>query len=181
VGYIYLRNKSTINPNQKNDQMKKMMLIFAILFFVMKNAQAQDSLQNITPNASITTQKKPAPAKFSKEYYEVKSRKLKTTAWILLGAGTVLGVTGVLVYNNRKDYDLSHLDDAIVSEAGADILMIGGAAMVVTSIPLFITSAKYKRKALSMSATLKLESSRELYTAGISLKHYPAVGIKISF
>jgi cytochrome b subunit of formate dehydrogenase len=161
--------------------MKKIIFLFAVLFFVKENSRAQDSLHNITPAPSMKTEKKTAPAKFSKEYYEIKSRKLKTNAWILLGAGTVLGVTGVILYNNQKDYDLNHLDEAIVNEAGYEVMMIGGAAMVVTSIPLFITSAKYKKKALNMSATLKLESSKELYAAGITLKHYPAVGVRINF
>jgi len=160
--------------------MKKLMLIFAILFLVIKDSQAQDSLQNIPPNSAIT-QKKPAPVKFSKEYYEMKSRKLKTASWILLSAGTVLGVTGIIVYNNQKEYDLSHIDEAIVSEAGAEFLIIAGGAMVVTSIPLFITAGKYKRKALEMSANLKIESRQDLYQASVSMKYYPAVGVRISF
>jgi hypothetical protein len=73
------------------------------------------------------------------------------------------------------------MDQAIMSEAGADFLIIAGASMVVTSIPLFITAGKYKRKALEMSANLKVESRQDLYQASVSMKYYPAVGVRISF
>jgi hypothetical protein len=58
------------------------------------------------------------------------------------------------------------------------ILVIGGGAAAISSIPLFITSGKNKRRALNMSAGFKLENLPRIRTAGVSQTYYPAVSIQ---
>jgi len=118
---------------------------------------------------------------YSAEYLAIKSSKLKSAGWVLCSLGTVLGVSGLIVYekNLHSTYSLNQLGDALLNTAGAEILMIAGSTMVLISIPVFISSGQYKKKALNMSASLKLVPSQELSQTGMSLKHYPAVGISI--
>ncbi len=46
-----------------------------------------------------------------------------------------------------------------------------GSAMVITSVPVFIRSGYYKRKAMDMSASIKLEP----YQSGLAVKHFPSM------
>ena len=80
--------------------MKQILLLFSILIFALEGTQAQDSLHTTNPVPS--TKKHMAPKTFTREDYMAKSRKLKTSGWILFGVGTVVGVTGLLVYNNEQ-------------------------------------------------------------------------------
>jgi uncharacterized membrane protein len=180
---IYLcRKRNTLNPQiKKPNKMKQIILIFVVLFVVLESSRAQDSIRNIAPGPSFKLYKTAPPAKFSYEYYIVKSNKFKTTGWVLAGLGTVLGVTGLIIYENHlhQEYTWDELGDEIANSAGAELLMIAGSTMVLVSIPVFITSLHYKKKALNMSASLKLESYHEIYQTGITQNHYPALGITI--
>jgi hypothetical protein len=180
---IYLcRKRNTFNPQiKKPNKMKKIILFFMIIFSVLETTRAQDSLQSITTGPSFKTSVFPPPVKYSHEYYAVKSSKFRTTGWVLLSLGTVLGVTGLIVYENHlhQGYNWDELGDAIVNSAGAELLMIAGSTMVLVSIPVFISSGHYKKMALSLSASLRLEPYHELYQTGIARNHYPALGITI--
>ena len=100
---------------------------------------------------------------------------MKTTGWVLISAGTVLGITGYFVYENTLNSDYHNFDAAVGNTFGATLLMAGGAAMVVVGIPVLIRSGYYKRKALNMSAMMKFET----YQTGIAFKQFPAVGLSI--
>jgi hypothetical protein len=157
--------------------MKHFLLFFVTLFFLLETSTAQDSTHKTIPNASIVTPKSPYVIKYEQEFFAKKSKTLKTTAWVFLGVGTVFAVTGWQVYENNRDFN-----DPIsgsVTMVGSGFLTVLGTAMVLTSIPLFIVSGHYKKKSLNLSASLKLEPCQGLSQMGISLKHYPAVGLRI--
>lgn len=85
----------------------------------------------------------------TKENYLEKSRRQKTTGWILLGGGVAMAVAGGVLFNeNFKIFG---------SEAENDNAGIGGAMFVVGglaalgSIPVFIISGSNAKKAAQMS------------------------------
>jgi hypothetical protein len=179
--YLCNKRKTTLQPNQKPNKMKQIILFFVTLLLVLETGLAQDIQQNIAPGHSLKSFKAPAPAKYSYEYYAVKSSKFRTTGWVLFSMGTVLGVTGLIVYENHlhQGYNWDELGEAIVNSAGAELLMVAGTTMVLVSIPVFISSWHYKKKALSMTASLKFEPYQESYQTGIIQNHYPALGLTI--
>lgn len=106
-----------------------------------------------------------------------KSRKRKTAAWVLLGGGSALALTGVIVETRKVEGELLSIFEADLksnSDAG-EILLIGGLASMAGSIPLFIASHKKADKAIYMKATVNtisipVKQSQVLFTqAAISL------------
>jgi hypothetical protein len=161
--------------------MKHIMLFFVTLFLLLESSQAQESQPYTNPDHSYYKIRPHSSAKYSSEYYAVQSSKLNTAGFVLLSTGAVFGITGWLIKENNKnnEYRLYQLGEAMLNTAGSEILMFAGSAMVLASIPILISAGENRRKALRMSAALKLESGRELNEMGLSLKHYPAVGLKI--
>jgi len=158
--------------------MKQFFLLLVTLFFALETTRSQDSLSNNTPKSSMRIFRTPAPPKYSSDYYAIKSSKFRTTGWVLLSVGAVISVSSTIAYENQLHSESSGWDglgNALLSGAG----MIVGYSLVVASIPILITSAHYKKKALNMSATLKLEPCQELHQTGISLNHYPSLGLRI--
>ena len=88
---------------------------------------------------------------FSKDYYLQKSKNQKTVAWLMLGGGTALAITGFVLANKQiDDNDPLNLDNL---EAGGGFAILGfvGVGTALGSIPFFISSVKNKRKAASIS------------------------------
>jgi hypothetical protein len=150
-------------------------LFSTVIFLCLLSAvcQAQDSPHNTSPKP--LTQKNPYDLSqtYTKEFYLEKESKLNTAAWVLLSAGTVMGITGTIIYEHAIHNENW---DEVGNTFGGVFLIVAGSAMVVTSIPIFIRSGYYKKKALNMSANLKFEP----YQSGLAMKHYPAIGISIS-
>lgn len=83
---------------------------------------------------------------FTKEYYLQKSKNQETAAWILLSAGGALTVAGFISMDNTSKNDSFGFPDD-----SSYYLTLGGFAIGLGSIPLFISSAKNARKAASLS------------------------------
>ncbi len=152
----------------------KQLFSVTIGFFIITNiCRAQDSLHIVVPKTSTEKNTFYMPQPNSKEYYLEKQSKLNTTAWVLLGIGAAMGVTGTIIYEN-----VAHKNelDQVGNEFGGVFLMVAGSAMVVTSVPIFIRSGYYKRKAMDLSANLKFEP----YQSGVAMKSFPAIGLRIS-
>lgn len=103
--------------------------------------------------------------------YLHKSKSQKTTAWILLGGGSALAITGILIGAKKETSFNDASTGAIVGGVGA-LSMIG-------SIPLFIASGRNKRKAMAANAFFKMETAPVF--KGNSMVHtsYPALSVKI--
>ena len=86
-----------------------------------------------------------------KQYYLAKSKNQKTIAWVLLGGGVAMTSIGIILARNKiaheKDPITALLDIAGVNTIGYYVLSSFGVAATLGSIPLFIASARNKRKA----------------------------------
>lgn len=76
----------------------------------------------------------------TKEDYLKKSKNQKTTAWVLLGTGSLSVLLGSIEVN--PDYG-----DA----TNRPFLVIGGLVLIGASIPCFIAAARNKKKAAAIS------------------------------
>jgi len=152
----------------------KQLIIFAGLFLILESSSAQDSLQHNNLNAPTGKHQSYNPWIYSKAYCQEKSRSLNTAAWVLAGTGAVMGIAGLVVYENSLREDSWN---ELGNSFGGVILVAAGSAMVITSVPIFIRAGYYNKKALNMSAVMKLEP----YQKGLAVQHFPAIGLSIPF
>jgi len=99
----------------------------------------------------------------TKADYLQRSKSQKSTGWVLLGVGAVC--IGVAAPGN-------------VSLDVLPILVVGGGAAIIGSVFSFMSSAKNKRKANSMSASFKIETRAEMQQYSIARVPYPAISVK---
>jgi len=110
---------------------------------------------------------------FSKDYFLQKSKKQKTTAWILLAGGTAMVFGGAALFDNNYDYWDSQSNSG---ESIGSVLMLAGVIADGASIPYFISAGKNKRTAMSITFDYK-----PIYLSGENLaatKTYPALSLK---
>jgi len=116
-----------------------------------------------------------------KTEYLRKSKNQKTIAWVLMGGGIAMTITGMIILSN--DYNNAVLDDpwAVGTNTNPTGAVIGtvGLLSCAGSIPLFIASGKNKRRALSVSTGFKMEKASVIQGAGLVKKSYPALSLKI--
>lgn len=138
--------------------MKKVMIIILVSFCLMiLKSNAQVLKTNSSKGGQYITA----------ESLLLKSKTQKKNAWILLGIGAGIGAIGGIV-------QLQHQDDFDFS--GAVIAIIGG-AVALSSIPLFISSAKNARKAATMAISMQ-----QIFSPNINelvTKYQPAFTLKI--
>ena len=124
--------------------------------FVMLIAIALNSFYQQTTTISPLT----------KSDYLTKSKHQKTAAWIMLGAGAAM-------------FAIAAPGDVSFDAAG--VLVIGGAALVLGSIPLFIATSRNKKKALYATAFFKMEKTPPLAVQrGFAETLFPAVSLHLT-
>ena len=108
----------------------------------------------------------------TKNYLLRRSTNQRTAAWVLLGGGTALVITGAILFG-QSDF-LSGKDSQ--SDIGG-VLMLTGILADLGSIPLFIGASKNARKAASIS----LNNKRILFPVrnGLALQDLPSLTLKI--
>jgi len=106
---------------------------------------------------------------FSKDYYLEKSKRQGTAGWVLLGAGTAMGIGGIIIMDQGDIFSADF-------EAGA-VLVLVGAASGLASIPFFISSGRNSRKAARLSFNPQNYPDPYGHFSGIQ----PALGLKIDF
>jgi len=90
--------------------------------------------------------------------YLKKSKHEKTAAWILLGGGTAMIITGSIIWGNEvKKKEENVANDpfgaavAPYTTTSGTALTVVGLASAAASIPLFVASGRNKRKAKTVS------------------------------
>ena len=115
--------------------------------------------------------------------YLQKSKKQKTTGFVLLGGGAALAIVGTAIGVSSVDDELvSNITDGESDETytAGGIMLITGLAAMVGSVPFFIASSRNNKKAHAASASIKLETMPVVYRQGISKLPYPAAYIRIN-
>ncbi|RTL58287.1 MAG: hypothetical protein EKK37_08080 [Sphingobacteriales bacterium] len=122
------------------------------------------------------SQNQPSAKTITAEEYLKKSHQQKTWAWILMGAGTIVLGTGVVIGVIDKGglFFIKHHRPATKGDGYTAV----GLTIITGSIPLFIAAARNKGKAMSLNIDKQpvfIPSGSRVYQ-----KNLPAVSLKIS-
>lgn len=139
----------------------------------------------IIATATFSQQTTPSPV-LTKQDWLKKSKNQKTAAWLLVGGGVVLSSTSLILIATKGAEDVFNIIPGIVTGdptpqnnyTTETILLTGGAAAILSSIPLFIASGKNKGK--SMSLSFKNERTRQLQKSSFVYRAVPSLTLKIS-
>lgn len=82
----------------------------------------------------------------TKQEYLDKSKRQKTTGWVLVAGGTAMAVTGAIIFGQSDFLDAEDPDTDL-----GGVLFVAGIAADLASIPFFISSGKNARKAATIS------------------------------
>ncbi len=107
----------------------------------------------------------------SGEYFLDRSKKQQKIAWILLGTGAAAITTGILIEAPERGTGNSQ------SFTGG-LIVVGGILSSLTSVPFFISSAKNKRRAISLS--IMNQRSRQFRGNTMVLRDLPSISLGIS-
>lgn len=111
-----------------------MKLIFSSLFLIFFSFQMIQS-QVIEPTTDKSSQE-------LFDFYTLKQRKNKTTAWVMLGSGIGMTIAGIGINMSGGILD----GDSTNNDEGLWLSYLGGAT-TIASVPFFIAAGKNKRKA----------------------------------
>jgi len=131
--------------------MRKSIATFLVLTFVTAAYGQQTTL--------------PAP-ELTKADYLKKSNRQKSAAWILAGAGTLSVILGTIQVN--PDYGENNNNS---------FFLVGGLVAIGVSVPLFIASARNKKKGMSLS--FKNNTVPRLRNNNLNYSSIPSIGLKI--
>jgi hypothetical protein len=106
--------------------------------------------------------------------YLKKSKNQKIAAWVLLGGGIILETTTWIIAIQDVEYGSD------VSRTTLLVMGFTGGAAILGSIPLFIASGKNKKKAMNMSANIKMEKVTINERQSFVQSSYPAIAFKIN-
>jgi hypothetical protein len=124
--------------------------------------------------SGFSQQKEPVQP-YTKQGYLQKSKNQKTVGWVLLGVGTAMLVTGILVGSSAEPGE-----GIMETSTGEDIgiaLLVGGLVTDLISIPFFISSANNARKAATLSFNNQKIPVPRVHS--IAAKTQPSVTLKI--
>jgi hypothetical protein len=138
----------------------KIIILFSMLFFLTTNLYSQRAI----PNQLLSSQD-----------YLKKSKNQKTAAWILLGGGALTSIIGLSQIN------LAGSDDGDINNAPGTILFFTGLAATITSIPLFSSAIKNKKKAINVSTHFELRKNPTKSQSELTIHSIPSLTVKFSF
>src|SRR6185503_15929381 len=125
--------------------------------------------------ASAVGQQKPSSSSLTRQDYLQKSKTQKAAAWILLGAGTTMIVTGSITWSDAVVKDGSIFAPWTTSK-GTTLTAVGFFT-AMGSIPVFIIAGKNRRNAASL--TYKEEQAPELVNSFLVNSKIPSLCLKI--
>lgn len=119
-------------------------------------------------------QSNPSPT-LTKQDFLQKNKKQKKAARIMMGGGATLILTSILIPKGeivRESFWPEYKNDGIKSS-----FFFCGTLSMLSSIPFFISSAKNKKKAMSLS--FKTQQQPQLQTNKVKYTAIPSLSIKI--
>jgi len=114
-------------------------------------------------SANIFSQENKSTPALTKQDYLQKSKKQRTTAWILFGGGTALFVAGTIAYQEGP---------------GGLILMGVGLLAGVISCPFFIAASINKKKGLRLA--FNYQTVPQLLKYNFAYRSLPSLSLKVS-
>jgi len=120
--------------------MKFLFSFFLVFLLTFQHSQSQviDTSTDKSPQESY-------------DYFSLKQKRQKIGAWICIGSGIVMTLTGLTINSSDEIVEIYTLGLAEVEDVHkGDWLIYLGSATTIASIPLFVSASKNKRKA-SMS------------------------------
>ncbi len=143
--------------------MKKIIVIIMLL-----TLSAASFSQHVIPSHDLT-----------KQDYLQKSKKQNTAAWILLGAGTALLTTGIVIpKGDVTGFSLYPLENTYKNDGVKTAFSLTGFTAMLGSIPLIIASGKNRRKATKLS--IRNETAPQFFKQSFVYRPVPSLTIKIS-
>jgi len=119
----------------------------------------------VLATTALSQQNNPAPI-FTKQDYLKKSKNQKTAAWILAGVGTLSVIFGTIEVN--PDYGENN---------NSSFFLVGGLVAIGASVPLFIASAKNKKKGMSLS--FKNNTVPRLRNNNLNYSSVPSISLRV--
>jgi hypothetical protein len=138
--------------------MKKIIAVLTLLLLIAASTFAQ----------RLAIQQQP------KEFYLQKAEKQMKAGWILLGVGTAGVVTGVILGSQKTSSNEIYSDENIAGY----VLLIGGLAVDLCSIPLFVSASNNRKRAASIS--VGLQGNDPLQRSPFTTNVQPAVILRIN-
>lgn len=115
----------------------------------------------------------------SADDYAARSRKLQTGAWILAGGGTAM-IAGGTILLATSDWNDDYIEDRETGKiVGGVLLIAGGVVCTLGSIPLFIVSARDRRKAARLSFKTETVPGPGVSKYGLANRQMPSMVLKI--
>ena len=114
---------------------------------------------------------------FTREDYLQKSKRQKTTAWILLGGGAAFVAGGMIWWSQ----EFTLFGPSSSGETGATVMVLAGTCSMLGSIPVFIASARNKNKANNLMVGLKMENAISYKATPTKFQPFPAISITLPF
>ena len=102
----------------------------------------------------------------TKAEYLKKTKNQKKAAWILLGTGSLAIILGTIEVN--PNYGENN---------NSSFFLVGGLIAIGASVPLFIASARNKKKGMSLS--FKNNTVPRLRNNNLNYSSIPSIGLKI--
>ena len=141
------------------------------------------SILLLTAVHSYGQEASPQP-QMSKQDYLQKSKHQKTAAWIMLGAGTVTAIVGISIYSHdlnvaaENDPAMTFFTLGLNANPRGGYVFLAGTISGIASIPLFVSSSRNHKKALSLS--LKNEKTSTIVHASLRNEGFPAVSLRLN-
>ncbi|MCU7548188.1 hypothetical protein OCK74_03640 [Chitinophagaceae bacterium LB-8] len=124
------------------------------------------------------------PKTLTSQDYLKKSKRQKTAAWLLTGAGTIGLITTMTIDAGQAVegglttlFSLGYVEPEYHSYTVPYLL---SAACVVGGITYFISASKNKRRARSVSTDLKMGNIPVLHPFSIAKRYYPSVSLQVA-
>jgi hypothetical protein len=162
-----------------NKTLKQFTCFFLGLSLSLSYGMAQDSLGKKPALSKVPDESADFPKTKMQQYYLTKGSRMNTAAWIFLSLGAAMTVGGIIAYNDAMNSE-DWLEGS-VNTIGSEVLIGTGIAFTAVSIPLFIVSHNYKKKALQASGTFNFRPYQQLRENGLATSMVPSISFKVNF